>query len=914
MTGRAFQVLSRLPAHLEPTRPGKQLSAVVEALVVDLERLSADLAGVRRSHRLAHADTLRDVLLLGGMHGLARPDVELVIARIEATRSIARALEAAVVAKATAERDELAERLFTLWGIQGGSPRLADLAPPFAPGETPNLDAAARALIESVRMSFGFSALLDGVRRRVERVARLHAEGNGTVYALIEAAASVLDLELDVEANQRVKAASRPVVRASTGGTPGTATWSYVVVARPLVRNVARNSRLAVVVRGPAALSETDFVKLEWSSVPDARDYLVYRVRSGGEPSTVGLLTPTPLESTTTTFRDTGVPAVAPATPLPETDDGLFHSADRFWHSSFVRDRIRPMRSVEPALPPQFVALDSTIVLDDFATALGQAPAAVLERAGALAAAGALLDGEVHPDLALRVANRLGSALVFRRPISVRALASALAAPRADVFRALAALLSEGANARISIELSTADPLAASFGFLVVQSRRLFVDDGVRLGELERRTGVELDQLVSELVKLDVPGAGAETRLTFAEAARLLPRVGFRAVRPRIFLLDARAPISVAELSVRAALPASRLLRDLALLGVAAPTPGTLLDADRVAQLLRPHRFAVREILAASDDLVGIEENPMRDEETASTPRVHTELFPVFRRGFGRVRLEARIVGIETRTVGPMLVNRDEGHGIGLARAVPQGKMLVFSADGRARLTSVEPAEGESDEDVTGFAYSWQGACFAGTDDDPANPRDFLFDGPDVPENRRATFAVAAPAGALDPEFPFPHAGAPIAMPGVNVGQTRFAFFVQEAHFAGLDESVAPPAAIPPVPRPKVGFADGAVFGVGSGEERAPAAEVSLAWREHEAYAVRVLIPKRFSALDTEGAPTVAERVRVALERVRPVGVEVRVEYQDDRWILGEAAVSADRTDPILALMGGTALWPPPTG
>ena len=56
-----------------------------------------------------------------------------------------------------------------------------------------------------------------------------------------------------------------------------------------------------------------------------------------------------------------------------------------------------------------------------------------------------------------------------------------------------------------------------------------------------------------------------------------------------------------------------------------------------------------------------------------------------------------------------------------------------------------------------------------------------------------------------------------------------------------------------------------------------------------------------------------SELVRRALERHRPAGVDVRVEYVDDRWILSESDVTAGTSaDPILSLRGGSVLWTPP--
>ncbi|MET0396261.1 MAG: hypothetical protein ABW277_05525, partial [Longimicrobiaceae bacterium] len=85
MSGRARSVLGRFPAHMEAGRGGKRLGEVVDSLAAGLDLLAADLAAVRRAHRLPHADTLRDVLLLGGLHGMGAGDLELLFARGERT-------------------------------------------------------------------------------------------------------------------------------------------------------------------------------------------------------------------------------------------------------------------------------------------------------------------------------------------------------------------------------------------------------------------------------------------------------------------------------------------------------------------------------------------------------------------------------------------------------------------------------------------------------------------------------------------------------------------------------------------------------------------------------------------------------------------------------------------------------------
>jgi hypothetical protein len=456
------------------------------------------------------------------------------------------------------------------------------------------------------------------------------------------------------------------VVTVAQTGTPGTTSYSYVVIARSLSKNVDRQSAVANTSTGSATLSVTDGNVLTWTLPPDARDFLVFRVANGADATRVGLLTPVALDATTTTFTDTGQDATGGGTIDAEADDALFHSQDRFWHAAFVRERASPVGLPETAAASDIIGMEENPVRREFA------------------------------------------------------------------------------------------PPAAS--------------------------------------KDDPPPAGID--------------------------------------------------------------------------------------------------------------RTHGELFQVYRRGFGRSLLQVHVTGIGNRTVGPMLVNRDEGRGIGLAGMVPDGKLLVFDEAGRATLDGT---------DVTANAFAWQGACWAANDDNPAAPHDFLFDGPGVPDDRRAVFAVATPFDALDGAFTFPTAGDPVPVPGINVGPTRFAFFVQEAHFSTDDESVDPIVPVPISPRPYVGFLDGSVFAPPPDSEQTPAATVGLSWLEHEAYAVRILLPRRFASFDVTGQPPMSELVRRALERHRPAGVEVRVEYVDDRWILGASDVTAGAAaDPILSLRGGSVLWTSP--
>ncbi|MGQ0648992.1 MAG: hypothetical protein ACT4P7_15660 [Gemmatimonadaceae bacterium] len=657
MLGRSRTVLSRFPAHMDAMRPGKQLQVVADAIATGLDDLSASLAAVRRSHRLAHADATSDLLLLAALHRIGTTELAPLDGRLARLRLAAHDLRQATDAHDDAARDAASETLCDLLGIAAAPPRLALFAPPppqdALPAPPLDLNAATAVLLAAVDGLVSDEGRRETIRARIASLCRIHARGNGTVRTLLEGAASALDLELDDGRAAAFKEAFRPVVSVTTQGAPGTTRYAYVVIARSRSKNVDRVSAVASIATGNAALNATDCNILTWPSPADARDFLVFRVFNGAAAAAVGLLTPTALAATTTTFRDTGIAPADPRLPDAEVDDALFHSRDGFWHAAFIRER---------------------------------------------------------------------------------------------------------------------NPL--------------------------------------------IPGIG-------------------------------------------------------------------------------------------SSEIIGIEENPVRRESTPDTPRTHAELFHVYRRGFGRSLLQVHISGVGHRTIGPMLVNRDECIGIGFAGKVADGERLVFDEEGHVTLDGA---------DVTANAFGWTGACFAANDDDPAAPHDRVFDGPGVDPARRATFAVATPFDALDGAFDFPHAGDPIPMPGIGIGATRFAFFVREAHFAAMDLSVLPNVVVALSPRTHGGILDESVFATPPDSAQQPAAKVNLSWLEHEAYALRLLLPRRFSQFDSPGEPPLAELVKRALERHRPAGVDVSVTNIEDRWILGESDVTAaDAADPILSLRGGSVLWAPPT-
>ena len=215
--------------------------------------------------------------------------------------------------------------------------------------------------------------------------------------------------------------------------------------------------------------------------------------------------------------------------------------------------------------------------------------------------------------------------------------------------------------------------------------------------------------------------------------------------------------------------------------------------------------------------------------------------------------------------------------------------------------------------DVTAYAYAWLGACFANEGDSPN--RSFVFAESDPAEFRSATFAVSTPPDALNTDFVFPHAGDGIPMPGIEVGETRFAFFVQEGFFSALGGTGEQPVLRLVPPRPAVAYLDGSVFALEPEEPGQASAMLSFSWLEHRPFAVRLLLPNRFRLMhenDAEGVQTL-QRVAQGLNRFRPAGVDLKVEYVDDRWVLGQGTLTLGAAeDPIARLRSGTVLWTAP--
>ncbi len=638
MTSRAQGILGRFPAHLEATRPGKQLETVTSALALDLDVLALDLAAVRRSHRLGNADTRVDVSRLGALHGISSDDLAVLLLRVEGVRALASQVAGASGPELEEGIRTLANGFAVAWdSLLPPVPDGADLPLPsllYEPGPdgSPDAPRALRRFLNHLRHSLRDRVVIDLLRRRVATVCRIHAVGNGTVRALMEAAANALDLDLDGGANREA------ISRRTDGNGPG--------------------------------------------------------------------------------------------------DPTLLHSLDGFWHASFATCRVGLTRDV----PPELGAPVET-----------DGPTASREKV-----------------------------------------------------------------VRITRE-----------------------DGRISLGELARQMEMRAATALAR-------GVGA---------------------------------------------------------GMAGLTLGGSLSPIETANLASLFGYSVLQTLPVLREIVGIEENPLLDKCEGPHPRSHGGRFTLKRRGFGISRLRVQVTGVENRTVGPLLVNRDVGAGVGFAGTIPDGQVLEFGEEGRVTLEGV---------DVTPLAYFFAGAVFA----DAAERRDrddFHFDGPGN-SNRAAVFTVATPLGALDREALLPSAGNPVGALPLGTGETRFSFFTHVAYL-GTRMAAPPPESRTVTPRPFIAIAGDSVFAGTPLTTSAASANVTLRWREHEGYALRVIIPQRFEVLSSPTAD-VRELVKAALARVRPAGVELRVDYLDESWRLGVGMLpTADASDPLNRLRGGTvisAVLPPP--
>lgn len=321
-------------------------------------------------------------------------------------------------------------------------------------------------------------------------------------------------------------------------------------------------------------------------------------------------------------------------------------------------------------------------------------------------------------------------------------------------------------------------------------------------------------------------------------------------------------------------------------------------------------------------DWLALEENPEEAVDLEPTPRAHRERFTLQRLGFGPVATDVILVARDERCFWPMLVDVGRGHALVYADRLAAGQTLRWRASGLVELDGVEAGA---------RAFSIDGGVFA--DAAAAVPGlDFVFGDADDPQaygDRVATFGVCRPvASAADGLLP--HAGGRVPPITLAVGSTRLCFFVREATFGSeaqgaadagdagdAGEVPAAPQAVAALPIWCAGRFDGAVW---ADAAAAPAADIGFAWRERQPYTCTLWLPRRFATLDDapgsdapSGRLEVRERIRQALERFRPAGVYLAVEYADDRWSLGHGVLrEAGSVEPEGLIVHGTRLWPAP--
>jgi hypothetical protein len=316
-------------------------------------------------------------------------------------------------------------------------------------------------------------------------------------------------------------------------------------------------------------------------------------------------------------------------------------------------------------------------------------------------------------------------------------------------------------------------------------------------------------------------------------------------------------------------------------------------DLLRLARPEPPGSRPATTVLEPATDLLALEENPLRQQDSDPVDRRSGDRFHVLRSGFETVPATIRILGVGGRTVRPMVVNLDSGFGVVYEGNVGDGQELRFESDGRVTL------DGSS---VARFSYSFTGGVFA--DAAAADRRDFVFD--------NATFAVTQPIeDGFAPDAVFPYPDGLLQPSSLVVGESRFAFFVREAHYGREADNVADELAVPVF---EAGVFDESVFEPDRSVGSPASAKIGFSWQEHEPFAARLWIPLRFSTLDHDGEVPVKERLRLLLDRHRAAGIHIYVEYADDRWTVPAGVmrdVSSD--EPLGTVIVGTALWAPQT-
>jgi hypothetical protein len=185
--------------------------------------------------------------------------------------------------------------------------------------------------------------------------------------------------------------------------------------------------------------------------------------------------------------------------------------------------------------------------------------------------------------------------------------------------------------------------------------------DGADPGPVEARIATSLGELVSYPSELDLLRGSVESVIE-------LHRAGNGTVRA---LLGASA--TYLELALESIVDTDDLYWHVA----------ECRDLMRVVRPEPPGSTVATTEVVPKTDLLALEENPLRRQDSDPVDRRNGDRFNVLRSGFETVPATVRVVGVGDRTVEPMVVNLDAGFGVVYTGSVPDGEELRFESDGR---------------------------------------------------------------------------------------------------------------------------------------------------------------------------------------------------------------------------------------
>lgn len=253
-----------------------------------------------------------------------------------------------------------------------------------------------------------------------------------------------------------------------------------------------------------------------------------------------------------------------------------------------------------------------------------------------------------------------------------------------------------------------------------------------------------------------------------------------------------------------------------------------------------------------------LQENPLEEKEAGPFDAFQRKHYQAKRGGFFNGTCDVVVKGRGDRTVKPQIINRRTHEGHGFRGLVPDGRELRFSRDGKVYLDGVE---------VTEQAHHFHGTLH----DDP----------------EELGFIVTVPEGAMDRNFPRPAvSGLPLLpSPSLPLGDNAWRFSVEEGAFdaSAFDECVFA------FPKDETAI-----------QALPPSGELSISWREHRAFAVKVLLPPELMSLEAPllDGGSLCDLVRRGLERFRAAGIELTVDFWNQDWILGQSVLE-DAGEPL---------------